>query len=253
MPESCWNADIAMYRAKELGRDNFQFYAAEMNVAAHERLALQEGLRNGARARTSSRCIYQPQVDLRSRPHLRRRSAVRWQHPNWACLAGRVHSDRRGKRPDRADRRLGAARGLPAEQGAGRTRACRRSRVCVNVSARQFREKGWVGAVASALAESRPGAALPRAGVDREPDHAGRAAGDRHMQRAAGDRRAARDRRFRHRLLEPSALKSFPVARLKIDQSLRAQSPARRERQEYRHRCHIAGSEAEHEGHRRRR
>src|SRR5205085_3600068 len=36
------NADAAMYRAKETGRDNFQFYTTELNARVHERLFLQE-------------------------------------------------------------------------------------------------------------------------------------------------------------------------------------------------------------------
>ena len=58
------NADAAMYRAKEIGRDNFQFYTPELNTKVHEKFLLQEELRN-AIARRSSSCIYQPQVDLR--------------------------------------------------------------------------------------------------------------------------------------------------------------------------------------------
>ena len=39
------NADAAMYRAKELGKNNCQFYAQEMNASLEEKLALMEGLR----------------------------------------------------------------------------------------------------------------------------------------------------------------------------------------------------------------
>ncbi|TGS81960.1 diguanylate cyclase, partial [Mesorhizobium sp. M2D.F.Ca.ET.178.01.1.1] len=59
------NADAAMYRAKEFGRDNFQFYAPEFNTRAHEKFLLQEELRN-ALARSEFILLYQPQVDLRS-------------------------------------------------------------------------------------------------------------------------------------------------------------------------------------------
>ncbi|MER8819493.1 diguanylate cyclase [Mesorhizobium sp. M0991] len=59
------NADAAMYRAKEFGRDNFQFYAPEFNTRAHEKFVLQEELRN-ALARSEFTLLYQPQVDLRS-------------------------------------------------------------------------------------------------------------------------------------------------------------------------------------------
>ena len=45
------NADIAMYRAKEQGRNSFQFYSAEMNAHSLERLTLESELRARARAR----------------------------------------------------------------------------------------------------------------------------------------------------------------------------------------------------------
>ncbi len=40
------NADAAMYRAKEIGRDNFQFYVPDMNTKIHEKFLLQEELRD---------------------------------------------------------------------------------------------------------------------------------------------------------------------------------------------------------------
>ena len=43
------NADAAMYRAKEIGRDNFQFYTPELNTKVHEKFLLQEELRNADR------------------------------------------------------------------------------------------------------------------------------------------------------------------------------------------------------------
>lgn len=44
------NADAAMYRAKEQGRNNFQFFTAEMNAHANEWLALENSLRSGVGA-----------------------------------------------------------------------------------------------------------------------------------------------------------------------------------------------------------
>ena len=65
------NADAAMYKAKEAGRDNVQFYTAEMNTRVHEKLALQQELRD-AIARSEFILHYQPQIDLRIGPYLRR-------------------------------------------------------------------------------------------------------------------------------------------------------------------------------------
>ena len=59
------NADAAMYRAKEVGRDNFQVYTPEMNAKVHENLLLQEELRNAV-ARSEFVLHYQPEVDLRT-------------------------------------------------------------------------------------------------------------------------------------------------------------------------------------------
>ena len=57
------HADIAMYRAKETGRNNFQFYTSAMNERALERLRLEGDLRN-ALERGEFILHYQPQLDL---------------------------------------------------------------------------------------------------------------------------------------------------------------------------------------------
>lgn len=54
------NADTAMYHAKSRGRNNHQFYAAEMNIAVVERLKMETALRH-AIARNELRLFYQPQ------------------------------------------------------------------------------------------------------------------------------------------------------------------------------------------------
>ena len=57
------NADTAMYKAKEYGRNNFQFYSPEMNTAIAERLEMQSALR-GAVEHEQFVLLYQPKVDL---------------------------------------------------------------------------------------------------------------------------------------------------------------------------------------------
>jgi diguanylate cyclase (GGDEF)-like protein len=57
------NSDAALYRAKDVGRDNFQFYTSELNAKVHEKFLLQEELRNAV-ARSELVLHYQPQVDL---------------------------------------------------------------------------------------------------------------------------------------------------------------------------------------------
>ena len=74
------NADIAMYRAKEQGRNNFQFYSARMNVHSVERLTMESGLRR-ALERDELVLHYQPKIDLRTSKVTGVEALVRWQHP----------------------------------------------------------------------------------------------------------------------------------------------------------------------------
>ena len=57
------NADTAMYKAKEYGRNNFQFYSPEMNTAISERLEMQSSLRSAVEHEQFV-LLYQPKIDL---------------------------------------------------------------------------------------------------------------------------------------------------------------------------------------------
>lgn len=74
------NADIAMYRAKENGRDNIQFYAHDLHVRTLERLALEQDLRR-ALERQELEVYYQPQMDLRRDRIIGVEALLRWRHP----------------------------------------------------------------------------------------------------------------------------------------------------------------------------
>ena len=74
------NADIAMYRAKERGRNNYQPYSPDMNKRALQRLSLETSLRR-ALERNELVLHYQPQIDLRAGTVSGVEALLRWQHP----------------------------------------------------------------------------------------------------------------------------------------------------------------------------
>lgn len=74
------NADTAMYRAKEAGRNDFRFFTAEMNVEAHQQMILERDMRQGIE-RDEFVVHYQPVVDLNTDKVVSCEALVRWQHP----------------------------------------------------------------------------------------------------------------------------------------------------------------------------
>ncbi len=73
-------ADAAMYKAKEEGRNNFQFYAAEMTVLAYERVVMEANLRQALKNEEFI-VYYQPQVDANTGKLTGMEALIRWQHP----------------------------------------------------------------------------------------------------------------------------------------------------------------------------
>ncbi len=80
------NADAAMYHAKKLGRNNFQFYSVEMNAAAAERLVMETALR---RAVENGELMlhYQAQFDLDSGQMVGAEALLRWQSRDWGLIS----------------------------------------------------------------------------------------------------------------------------------------------------------------------
>ncbi len=80
------NADAAMYRAKSVGRNTFQFYTEDMTIKAFERVRLESALRN-ALIREQFIIHYQPQMDLKTGRIIAAEALIRWQHPDKGILA----------------------------------------------------------------------------------------------------------------------------------------------------------------------
>jgi diguanylate cyclase (GGDEF)-like protein/PAS domain S-box-containing protein len=147
------HADIAMYRAKKLGRNNFQFYTPAMNEEALERVKIESALRN-ALERNEFVLHYQPQVHLGSGEIVGMEALIRWRHPELGMVA--------------PIRFIGVAEetGLIVPIGAWVMRtACAQNkawhdaglgnlRVAVNLSARQFGAIDLVPSLEAVLADT---------------------------------------------------------------------------------------------------
>jgi diguanylate cyclase (GGDEF)-like protein/PAS domain S-box-containing protein len=148
------HADAAMYRAKELGRNNYQLYTKVMDSKPLRRLTLENGLHN-ALARNEFLVYYQPQADIETGEIVGVEALVRWQHPEkglvlpqefipWAEDTGLIlplgewvlHTAC-------AEARTWQEKGLPA------------IRVAVNLSARQFQQSDLSEMIARICEETR--------------------------------------------------------------------------------------------------
>src|SRR5258708_38268737 len=80
------NADIAMYRAKEEGKNTFKFYSEETNVHSFERLALEASLRRGLE-RSELFLHYQAKLNLHTSEITGVEALLRWQHPELGLVS----------------------------------------------------------------------------------------------------------------------------------------------------------------------
>lgn len=144
------NADAAMYRAKEHGKANFQFFTADMNAAVEERLAIKTGL-SLALERGEMTLAFQPKLDLKTGAYTGVEALLRWN----AAELGQVSP----------------AKFIPVMEESGLMgrvgewaidAACRQyrdwletggsaPRVAINLSVRQLRAPGFVAIVRAAL------------------------------------------------------------------------------------------------------
>ncbi|RVJ47559.1 EAL domain-containing protein [Sinorhizobium medicae] len=212
------NADMAMYRAKELGRDNIQVFTKEMAARAHERLQWQEELRE-ALAGEEFLLHFQPQMNLGTGRIFAAEALLRWNHPVRGIISPSVFiplAEETGLIVPIGDWALRAAcRQLKAWQDAGLPPLI----ISVNVSARQFRERNWASRVAEILKETGLEARYLELELTESlimQDVPG-AIATMHALEAIGVHLAIDD--FGTGYSSLSALKRFPVRRLKIDRS----------------------------------
>jgi diguanylate cyclase (GGDEF)-like protein/PAS domain S-box-containing protein len=147
------NADMAMYHAKERGRGNFQFFEGAMNLKAVQRQSIESELR---RALKNQEFLlhYQPKVNLNTGDITGVEALIRWQQPERGLVSPLefvpIAEDCGLIVPIGRWVMREACRQARAWQDAG----LRHLRMAVNVSAVEFREKGFVESVRTILFET---------------------------------------------------------------------------------------------------
>ena len=147
------NADFAMYHAKDAGRNNYQFFKADMNVRAVERQSLENSLRH-ALERHEFVLQYQPKMNLQTSSIDGVEALIRWRHPE------------RGLVPPAQFIPIAEECGFIVPIGRWVLReACRQARawqdaglaplrIAVNISAVELRAKDFVAGVRTILTET---------------------------------------------------------------------------------------------------
>lgn len=212
------NVDTAMYRAKEAGRNNFQFFTPHMQEASQERAHLESGLRR-ALPRQEFTLHYQPMLEMSSHRVVGVEALVRWNHPERGLLGPKEFIG------------LAEDAGLIVPIGEWILRkACQEAmrlqagafpdlRVAVNLSPRQFQDKDLAWTIRRVLAETglTPGCLeleITESIAMQNIDLTGEVLGE--LSRM-GIHIAMDDFGMGHSSL--NYLKHFPIHRLKIDRS----------------------------------
>ncbi|POZ62794.1 GGDEF domain-containing protein [Chromobacterium alticapitis] len=147
------NADVAMYRAKDSGKNTYQFFDAGMNTQTFERLLLENGLRM-ALERNEFELHFQPQLASDSRALQGAEVLLRWRHPQLGLVPPVrfiALAEETGLIKPIGDWVLAeACRQLAAWDAAG----LEVPRLAVNLSPRQFGQPALLGKVADALREA---------------------------------------------------------------------------------------------------
>jgi len=212
------NADIAMYKAKEAGKNNCQFYTKGMSATAVNYLLLENDLRRAVEQEQLT-LHYQPQIDLKTGELMGVEALVRWQHPERGLVSPAHFIP------------LAEETGLISPIGEWVLRkACeqqklwldsgkRVGRIAVNLSPRQFRQRNFPEKVENILRET----GLPPEYLELEitescaMEHAGETINQLKQLNQMGLFLAIDD--FGTGYSSLAYLKRFPIQKLKIDSS----------------------------------
>jgi EAL domain-containing protein (putative c-di-GMP-specific phosphodiesterase class I) len=150
------HADVAMYRAKQQGRNTSQFYLPSMQESANKRLLLEKEMREAIRHSLFD-VHYQPQLD--SKHHLIGAEAlVRWQHPEQGFISPAEFipvAEETGLILEIGDYVLRCACRLMKRMEQEGARDGHFAHIAVNVSAKQFMQHNFVEQVLTILSEEQ--------------------------------------------------------------------------------------------------
>ena len=212
------NADVAMYHAKERGRNNFQFYTEAMNKASEERFLLENSMRK-ALQNNEIQLYYQPQVSVMSGQIVGMEALIRWQHPEKGFISPASFI------PIAEESGLIVQIGEWVIQEACRQSACwkkkgfRPVRISVNVSAKQLQEETLIDVIQKNLQlygidNNALGVELTETAIILEPDIA---LARLEQIKSLGIKLSMDD--FGTGYSSLSYLKRYPIDTLKIDQA----------------------------------
>ncbi|MBN2894682.1 MAG: EAL domain-containing protein [Campylobacterales bacterium] len=146
------NADAAMYRAKEEGRNTYQFYTADMTERAMERVVMESAMRKGLQ-NDEFFLEYQPQYDCRDNTLIGMEALVRWMHPKLGRISPAQFiplAEETGLIVPLGERVLE----LSAAQAAlWRSQELNPGRIAVNLSVKQLRQKNLLESIRTIIKE----------------------------------------------------------------------------------------------------
>ncbi|MCE9638749.1 MAG: EAL domain-containing protein [Betaproteobacteria bacterium] len=212
------HADIAMCRAKEHGKNNYQFYSSQMNLHSFERLVLERFLRH-AMEQDEFHVYYQPKLDLLTGCVTGMEALLRWVHPGMGMISPTKFIPLAEETGLIVPIGAWVLRAACAQNRAWQLQGLPPLRVAVNLSARQFAQDDLLSTIVNVLAETGLAPELLELELTESvtmdnPEHAATLL---KKLKALGIRLAIDD--FGTGYSSLSYLKRFPIDNVKIDRS----------------------------------